>query len=99
MIPSKKSSSNIRVFLRGDVFTLHGADTKHVTNLLHVDRTIKPGAANSTGIDFCMINLQQLRLLLQELIIVRGYKCEIYEPIGTKLGVLIGIFSFKTAPF
>ena len=81
-LPQQSSTASIRVFMRGDVFTLHGANTSLVMELLHVDRVNRPGSTNSTGLDYCMINLQQLRLLLQELIIVRGYKCEVYEPVG-----------------
>lgn len=67
----------IRVFVRGDVFTVHGERTKLIEEILKVSNFIKPGTANSTGMTYAMINLQQLRTVLQELVIVRGFKAEV----------------------
>ena len=78
----------IRVFVRGDVFTVHGERTKLIEEILKVSNFIKPGTANSTGMTYAMINLQQLRTVLQELVIVRGFKAEVL--------VEIDFFLFRT---
>ena len=64
------------------MFTVHGERTKLIEEILKISNFIKPGTANSTGMTYAMINLQQLRTVLQELVIVRGFKAE----------VLVGIF-------
>ena len=45
---------------------------------------------NTTGLKWCMVNLVQLRKLLRELILVMGFKAEIYENISNKWEKIFG---------
>ena len=60
---------------RGDVFTVHGVDTEHVKKILNLHNITRSGSTevNTTGMDWTMINLVQLRTMLRELVIVQGW--------------------------
>ena len=47
--------------VRGDIFTVHDSDTKLVKEVLNLDNTVRRGESevNTTGMDWCMINLVQ----------------------------------------
>lgn len=77
----EKSENTIRVFCRGDVFTVHDNDTEHVKKILNLHNITRSGSTdvNTTGMNWTMINLVQLRTLLRELVIVQGSKVEVYE--------------------
>lgn len=80
------SENVIRVFVRDALghFTLHGKDTKFMSEILNIESTVRKGNGemNTTGMDWAMVNLVQLRQLLRELVIVRGFRVEIYDRDG-----------------
>jgi hypothetical protein len=78
----EKSDNCIRVFLQDNLghFTLHDSDTKCIKEILNIENVTNATEreVNTTSMDWAMINLVQLRQLLKELIIVKGFRVEIY---------------------
>ena len=57
----------VRVFIRDALghFTLHGKDTKYISEILNIQNVIKKGSSdiNTTGMDWAMVNLVQVSFL------------------------------------